>query len=142
MYEHEVDQPNNTADLYGGSINSVQDGYNRGTNHNENPLNFNFASEELDQIFDPPGFITGVTDEYLEANDIENRDKFVPTEIDTSVAAMLDEYLACPDEDDISQYICFDSPLNARSESPIASYGQPMIEQVMVYSRFISHLFY
>jgi len=141
MYEHEVDQPNNIADLYGGNINSVQDGYNGGTNHKENPLNFNFTSEELDKFFDAPDYLTGVTDEYMETNDIKNRDEFAPTEIDPSVAAMLDEYLVCPD-DDVSKYICFDSPLNARSESPIASYGQTIIEQVMVYSRFISHLFY
>jgi hypothetical protein len=42
---------------------------------------------------------------------------------------MVDEYLACPDED-ISNYICFDSPVNAGSESPIANYGQPFIDQV------------
>ncbi|KEH43317.1 NAC transcription factor-like protein [Medicago truncatula] len=119
-FASEVDQPNNIADLYGGNINSVQDGYNGGTNHNENPLNFNFASEDLGQVFHAPDYITGVTDEYMETNDI--------AEMDPSVAAMLDGSLADPD-DDISNYICFDSPLNARSESPIASYGQPIIEQ-------------
>jgi hypothetical protein len=68
-------------------------------------------------------------EEYLETNDFKNLDEAVPSEFDPSVAAMVEEYLACPDED-ISNYICFDSPVNAESESPIANYGQPLIDQV------------
>lgn len=141
MYDHQVDQSNNLSDSYGVDINSVQDGYDGETNHNENPLNFNFTSEKPDQYFDACGYFYGLNGEYMEANDIKNPGKFIPTELDSSVAAMLDEYLTCPDED-ISKYICFDTPLSAGSESPIASYGQPIYEQVMVYSRFVSHLFY
>ncbi|CAJ2629372.1 unnamed protein product [Trifolium pratense] len=70
IYDNQVDQPDNMADLYGVNIDSVQDGYN----------------------------------------------------------AMVDEYLTYPDED-ISKYICFDSPMNAGSESLIANYGQPLIDQ-------------
>ncbi|CAI8596362.1 unnamed protein product [Vicia faba] len=94
IYNSQIDQPNNMADLYGVDINSVQDGYN----------------------------------EYVDTNDVKNIDGAITTEIDPSVAAILDEYLACPDED-ISKYICFDSPLNVESESPIANYGQSFIEQ-------------
>jgi hypothetical protein len=129
IYDNQVDQPDNMADLYGVDINSVQDGYNGETNHNENPLNFNFASEDPDLYFDASAYLTGLGEEYLETNDIKNLDEAVPSEFDPSVAAMVDEYLACPDED-ISNYICFDSPVNAGSESPIANYGQPLIDQV------------
>nr|QSD99881.1 NAC family transcription factor [Melilotus albus] len=128
MYGHQVDQSNNLSDSYGVTINSVQDGYNGETNHNENPLNFNFTSEGPDRFFDACGYFDGLNGEFMEANDFKNPDEFIPTELDPSVAAMLDEYLACPDED-ISKYISFDSPLSAASESPVASYGQPIYEQ-------------
>ncbi|GAU25811.1 hypothetical protein TSUD_30760 [Trifolium subterraneum] len=64
--------------------------------------------------------LTDLGEDYLETNDI-------PSEIDPSVAAaMVDEYLAYPDEEDI----CLDSTVNAGSErSPIANYGQPLIDQ-------------
>ncbi|GAU16985.1 hypothetical protein TSUD_37430 [Trifolium subterraneum] len=128
IYDNQADQLDNMAGLYGVDINSVQDGYNGETNHNENHLNFNFASEDPDLYFDASAYLTGLGEEYLETNDIKNLDEVVPSEIDPSVAAMVDEYLACPDAD-ISNYICFDSPVNAGSESPIASYGQPFIDQ-------------
>ncbi|XP_058770141.1 NAC domain-containing protein 53-like isoform X3 [Vicia villosa] len=48
---------------------------------------------------------------------------------DPSVAAaMVDEYLAFPEED-IFQHVCFESSLNVGSESPIANHGQPFVEQ-------------
>jgi hypothetical protein len=128
IYDNQVDEPDNMAHLYGVDINSVQDGYNGETNHDENTLNFNFASEDPDLYFDASAYLTGLGEEYLETNDFKNLDEAVPSEFDPSVAAMVDEYLACPDED-ISNYICFDSPVNAGSESPIANYGQPLIDQ-------------
>ncbi|CAJ2629371.1 unnamed protein product [Trifolium pratense] len=132
IYDNQVDQPDNMADLYGVNIDSVQDGYNGETTHNENPLNFNFTSEDPDLYFDASAYLTGLGEdlgeEYLETNDIRNLNEVVPSEIDPSVAAMVDEYLTYPDED-ISKYICFDSPMNAGSESLIANYGQPLIDQ-------------
>ncbi|CAL5201893.1 unnamed protein product [Lathyrus oleraceus] len=128
IYDSQIDLPNNMADLYGVDINSVQDGFNGETNNYENPQDFNFASEDTDLYFDASSYLTGLNEEYVDTNDIKNLDGVIPTEIDPSVAAILDEYLTCPD-DDISKYICFDSPLNAESESPIANHGQSFIEQ-------------
>ncbi|KAL5077804.1 hypothetical protein RYX36_016788 [Vicia faba] len=128
IYNSQIDQPNNMADLYGVDINSVQDGYNGETNNNENLLNFNFEYVDPDLYFDASSYLAGLNEEYVDTNDVKNIDGAITTEIDPSVAAILDEYLACPDED-ISKYICFDSPLNVESESPIANYGQSFIEQ-------------
>nr|QSD99905.1 NAC family transcription factor [Melilotus albus] len=113
-YDHQVD-------LYGAD--SVQDGYNGETNHNENPLNFNFASEDPDLYFDMDEYLMGSNEEYVETNDLKNLDVVNSTVIDPSFAAMLDdEYLDCPDED-ITKCICFDC------DSPIANHGQSIIEQ-------------
>lgn len=114
IYDHQ-------AGLYGAD--SVQDGYNGETNHNENPLNFNFASEDPDLYFDAAEYLKGLNEEYVETNDLTNLDGVDSTVIDTSVSALLDEYLECRDEEDITKYICFDS------ESPIANHGQSFIEQ-------------
>ncbi|MCI33288.1 NAC domain-containing protein 78-like, partial [Trifolium medium] len=51
----------NQPDLYGVDINSVvQDGYNGETNHNENPLNFSFASEDPDLYFDASAYLASL----------------------------------------------------------------------------------
>ncbi|XP_058788358.1 NAC domain-containing protein 78-like [Vicia villosa] len=128
IYDSQIGLPNNMADLYGVDINSVQDGYNGETNNNETPLNFNFESEDPDLYFDASGYLMSLNEEYVDANDVKNLDGVIPSEVDPSVAAILDEYLTCPDED-ISKYICFDSPLNVESESPIANHGLSFIEQ-------------
>ncbi|XP_050886198.1 NAC domain-containing protein 53 isoform X1 [Lathyrus oleraceus] len=123
FYGNQIDQPDNMADIFNVNINSVQDGFNG------NPLNFNFELEDPDDLyFDTCGYLMSSEEAYSETNDFKNLDDAIPTETDPSGAAMLDEYLACLDED-IFKYVSFDSPLNVGSESPIANHGQPFVEQ-------------
>lgn len=136
MYDPVLDQPDNMAGQYGQDTNLVQDGDYGELNLGENPLNFNFASDDPDLYFDATGYLTSLGEEYMETNDVENLDEISPPEIDPSVAAMLDEYLNYP-AGDISKHISFDSPLSIGCESPIANPVQPFIEQVIVYSRFV-----
>lgn len=132
FYGNQIDQPDNMADIFNVNINSVQDGFNG------NPLNFNFELEDPDDLyFDTCGYLMSSEEAYSETNDFKNLDDAIPTETDPSGAAMLDEYLACSDED-IFKYVSFDSPLNVGSESPIANHGQP--EQVMPNSIFVRSL--
>lgn len=42
FYGNQIDQLDNMADIFNVNINSVQDGFNGETKHNENPPNFNF----------------------------------------------------------------------------------------------------
>ncbi|CAI8603915.1 unnamed protein product [Vicia faba] len=129
FYGNQIDQPDNMADIFDLAINSVQDGYNGETIHNENPLNFNFESEYPDLYFDTCGYFMSAEEAYEETDDFKNVDEAIPIETDPSVAAaMVDEYLAFPEED-IFQHVCFDSSLNVGSEIPIANHGQPFDEQ-------------
>lgn len=128
MYDPVLDQPDNMAGQYGQDTNLVQDGDYGELNLGENPLNFNFASDDPDLYFDATGYLTSLGEEYMETNDVENLDEISPPEIDPSVAAMLDEYLNYP-AGDISKHISFDSPLSIGCESPIANPVQPFIEQ-------------
>ncbi|XP_058770140.1 NAC domain-containing protein 53-like isoform X2 [Vicia villosa] len=129
LYGNQIDQPDNMADIFNVNINYVQDGYNGETNHNENPLNFNFEFEDPDEYFDVCDYLMSSEEAYEETNDFKNLDEAISIETDPSVAAaMVDEYLAFPEED-IFQHVCFESSLNVGSESPIANHGQPFVEQ-------------
>ncbi|XP_061363811.1 NAC domain-containing protein 53 isoform X2 [Gastrolobium bilobum] len=121
--EPQNDQPFNMAEQYGVDANLAKDGDNVELSHNENPLNFNYAVDDLD-----PYFNTIDNGLFLETNDLGNPGEGNLNEEDPYGIGMLDEYLTYPD-DDICKYISFDSPPSLESENPISDQGPPFIQQ-------------
>ncbi|TKY51736.1 hypothetical protein E2542_SST23255 [Spatholobus suberectus] len=110
----------------------MEDGDNGELSDIANLLDFNYASDDLDMdlFLDANENLPMLDDgSFLETNDlgIVNEGDH-PTEADHSGNDMLDEYLAIPD-DDVCNYISFDSPQIPESENAIPIQGSPFIQQ-------------
>lgn len=129
-------QPLDMAEEHGVGTNSVEDGDSAELSDIGNLLNFNDSLDDmdLDLYLDAVENLPVLDDgSFLETNDLAIVNEDVPTEADPFVNAMLDEYLALPD-DDICNYISFDSPQIPESENSIANQGSPFTVQVLVNS--------
>ncbi|KAJ1435805.1 NAC domain [Sesbania bispinosa] len=129
IYGPQNDQPFNMAEQYDMDTNAVKDGDTVELNHDGNSLNLSYPFDDLDVYFDATGYPLSFDDgSFLETNDLVNLGEGNPTEADPSGTDMLDEYLACSD-DDILKYISFDSPQNTESQSPVIDQGPASVEK-------------
>ncbi len=122
-------QPSNIAEQYAVEINKVKEGDSGELRNNENALSFNYTFDDLDVYLDAADYPL-INDDglFLETKDLVNPYEGNPTEAGPSGTAMLDEYLSYMD-DDISKYICFDSPLTLENENPIPDQGSLFNQQ-------------
>ncbi|KAI4352666.1 hypothetical protein L6164_006894 [Bauhinia variegata] len=110
---------------------NVKDNYTEAS-HDENALNFNYALDDL--YLDAADVLPIFDGSFLEANDlvnpIETNDLVNPIGADPAGVEMVDDYLSFFDnEDDITQYISFDSPDIMGTENPVPDQTQPFTEQ-------------
>lgn len=120
------DQFLNMPEQYAWDSKPVTDGINGEASHNEDPLNYSYAVNEL-YLDTSDNHLVG-DGSYLETNDLVNPVEANYVEPD---AAYPEEYLTYFDADeDISQYISFDSPELTGSENPAPDQLPPLTEQV------------
>ena len=142
VFEPQNGQNFNMTEPYVKDIYSVKDGENCVLSRNGNPLKFAYGVGDVEQYMDAIDHpLFGDDGSFLETDDLlkpVEGNSIGPDPLGLGMD-MIDEYLAYSD-DDITKYICFDSPLSMEGENSIPDQGSPFIQQVRANSSFSCYL--